>query len=165
MSILDSLLAAGGGGLINQLAGRFGINPEQATSAVSTVLPMLAGGMKERIANNDPGLTSLLASPKMTQYAGDLSSLATPAAADTGNDLISRIFSPGDTSKLISTVAEKVGIGGDTIGKILPILATFLASTVSKSVANGANLTDTLDQFSESGILSAVKGLASKMFG
>jgi hypothetical protein len=165
MSILDSLLAAGGGGLINQLAGRFGVNPEQATSVVSTMLPMLAGGMKERIANHDPGLTSLLTSPKMAQFAGDLSSLATPSAADAGNDLISRIFSPGDTSKLVTTVAEKVGIGGDTIWKILPILATFLGSTVSKSAAGGANLNDTLDQFSESGILSAVKGLAAKMFG
>jgi hypothetical protein len=165
MSITDSLLAAGGGGLINQLAGRVGINSEQATSAVSVLLPMLAGGMKERIANKDPGLTSLLTSTKMTQYAGDLSSLDSPAAANAGNDLISRIFSPGDASKMIATVAEKVGLGGDTIGKILPILATFLGSYVSKSVANGGNLTDTLDQFSESGILAAVKGLASKVFG
>ena len=126
---------------------------------------MLAGGMKERIKNNDPGLTSLLTSPKMTQYAGYLSSLATQGATDAGNDLISRIFSPGDTSKLISMVTEKVGIGSDTIGRILPILATFLGSTLSKSAASGGNLTDTLGHFSESGILSAVKGLASKMFG
>src|SRR4051812_43424114 len=104
MSIMDSLLAAGGGGLINQLASRFGINPEQATSAVSVLLPMLAGGMKDRIASKDPGLTSLLTNSKMTQYAGDLSSLDSPAATNLGNDLISRIFSQGDTSKMISTV-------------------------------------------------------------
>jgi hypothetical protein len=166
MSISDSLLAAGGGGLVNQLASRFGINPEQATSAISALLPMLAGGMKEKITNNDTGLASLLTGQGMTQFAGNLSNLENPAATDAGNDLVSRIFSQGETSKIISTIAEKVGIGSDTLGKMMPILATFLGSVVSKSVANGGNLTDTLSHFSEAGgVLGAVKSLASKVFG
>jgi hypothetical protein len=168
MSISDSLLAAGGGGLVNQLASRFGINPEQATSAVSALLPMLAGGMKEKITNSETGLTTLLTGQKMSQFAGDLSTLASPDATNTGNDLMSRIFSQGETSKMISTVAEKVGIDSSTIGKMLPLLTTFLGGLVSKSVAGGGNLTDTLTQFSEAGhtgVLEAVKSLASKMFG
>src|SRR5262249_46568510 len=117
MSILDSLVATGGGGLVNQLASRFGINSEQATSAVSALLPILAGGMKQENTNNNAGVVSLLTGQNMTQLAGDLSSLESPAATNAGNDLVSRIFSQGDINKIISTVAEKVGIGNETLGK------------------------------------------------
>ena len=168
MSIVDSLLSGEGGALINQLTGRLGINAEQATSAVSALVPMIAGGMKEKIANNDTGLANLLTGEKMTQVAGDLSNLGSPAAEDVGNSLLARIFDSGETSKIVATIAEKVGIGGDAVTKMLPIVATFVGGFVSKSAASGGNLTETLGQLSEvgqTGLLGAVKGLASKMFG
>ena len=168
MSILDTVLSTGGGALVNQLATRFGINAEQATSAVSAMVPMIAGGMKEKIANNDPGITDLLTSGKLTQFAGELPNLGTPAAADAGNSLLSQIFSSGQTSNIVSTIAEKVGIGSDTVSKLLPIVATLVGGFVSKSAASGGNLADTVGQLADvgqGGILGAVKSLASKMLG
>jgi hypothetical protein len=125
MSILDSMLSGAGGALINQLTGRLGINAEQATSAVSALVPTIATGMNEKIANNDTGLANLLTGEKMTQFAGDLSNLGTPAAEEAGNNLVSRIFTSAETSKIVATVAERVGIGADTVTKMLPIVATF----------------------------------------
>ena len=168
MNILDSLLSAGSGDVVNQLAGRFGINPEQATSAVSALVPMLAGGMKEKIANNDTGLTDLLTGGQMAQFAVDPSSLQSPAATVAGNDLVSRIFGSAGTSNIISTVAEKGGISSEVVGKLLPIVATLVGGFISKSAASGGSLTDTVGQLSEvgqGGIMGAVKALASKVLG
>ena len=166
MSILDSLLSAEGGGIINQLATQFGINPEKATSVASSLVPMLASSMKEKVANNDPGITSLLTSDKMAQFADNPSSLESPAATDTGNKLVTQILGSDGASKIISTVAEKCGVGSDTVGKMLPIVATFLSSYLAKHNASGGDLTETLGQLSQqSGVMGAVKSLASKMFG
>lgn len=168
MSVLQSILSAGNGGVLNQLTSRFGINAEQATSAVSALVPTLAGGIKERIANNDIGLANLLTGEKMKQFARDVPNLGSPAAADVGKSLVAGIFSSDETSKIISTIAEKVGIGGDTVTKMLPIVATLVGGFISKSAASGGNLTETLGQLSEvgqGGFLGAVKGLTSKVFG
>jgi len=119
------MLSDGGGALMNHLTSRFGINAEQATSAVSALVPTLAGGMKDKIANHDTGLANLLTGDKMTQFAGDVSTLGSPAAEDVGNNLVARIFNSGETGKIISTIAEKAGIGSDTVSKMLPIVATW----------------------------------------
>ena len=166
MSILDTVLSTGGGALVNQLATRFGINAEQATSAVSAMVPMIAGGMKEKIANNDPGITGLLTSGTLTQFAGDSLALGSPAAAEAGNSLLSQLFTSGQSTSIVSTIAEKVGIGSDTVTKLLPIVATLVGGFVSKSAASGGNLTDTVGQLAEvgqGGVLGAVKSLASRM--
>ena len=39
MKILDTILSAGNTGLVNQLAGQFGITATQATLATSSLLP------------------------------------------------------------------------------------------------------------------------------
>jgi hypothetical protein len=49
MNLLETMLSAGDGGVVKQLAGQFGINSEQAGSVISTLLPALAGGLKERL--------------------------------------------------------------------------------------------------------------------
>ena len=53
MNILETMLSAGDSGVVKQLASQFGVNSEQATSVVSTLLPALAGGLKEKIAHGD----------------------------------------------------------------------------------------------------------------
>jgi len=169
MNILETMLSAGGGGIVNQLAGQFGISADQATAATSALLPALAGGLKEKLASGDAsGITNLISSGKLTQFADNPASLATPAALDQGKSLLSKIFGSGDTSSLVSAVAEKVGLSSGLINTILPIAATLLGSLLSKKSAAGANLADTVGQFASvghSGLLDAVKGLTSKMLG
>src|SRR5262245_1080284 len=102
MSILETLLSAGGGAAVTQLAGQFGISPDQATSTMSALLPALASGMKEKLAGSDSsGLSSLLNAGGLMQFATDPSTLATPAAVNQGNSLLSQIFGSQDLSSLI----------------------------------------------------------------
>ena len=53
MSMLDSILSAGNGGLVKQLAGQFGITADQAASATSALLPTIAAGVQEKLATGD----------------------------------------------------------------------------------------------------------------
>jgi hypothetical protein len=169
MSILDSLLSAGDGGVVKQLAGQFGVNSEQATSVVSSLLPALAGGLKEKLAHGDTsGLSNLISGGSLTKFADNPSSLATPEALEQGKSLVSKIFGSEDLTSVVSKVAEKAGVSGNIVTSILPIAATLLGGLLSKSSSAGGNLTDVIDQVAgagHSGIVDAVKGLAAKMFG
>jgi hypothetical protein len=163
------MLSAGGGGIVNQLASQFGINAEQATAATSALLPALAGGLKEKLdSGSGSSITSLINSGTLTQYADNPASLGTPAALEQGKSLLSGIFGSGDTSDLVSMVAERVGLSSGLIRTMLPIGATLLGSFLSKKAASGGNVSDTLGHLANvghSGLLDAVKGLASRVLG
>lgn len=169
MSILDTMLSGGGPSVITQLAGQFGINSEQAGSVVSTLLPALAGGLKERLAHGDPsGLSNLISGGSLTKFVDNPSSLATPAALEQGQSVVSQIFGSADLTNMVSTVAEKAGVSSGIVTRILPIAATLLGGLLSKSASTGSNLTDSLDQVASaghSGVLETVKSLAAKVFG
>jgi hypothetical protein len=169
MNLIETMLSAGDGGVVKQLAGQFGINSEQAGSVVSTLLPALAGGMKERLGEGDSsGLSNLINSGTLTKFADNPSSLADPAALEQGKSLVSKIFDSADLTNLVSTVAEKAGVSSSVVTSILPVAATFLGGVVSKSATGGSSVTDVLDQVASaghSGILDTVKNLAAKVFG
>ena len=169
MNLLETMLSAGDGGVVKQLASQFGINSEQASSVVSTLLPVLAGGLKERLGQgNTSGLADLIGGGSLTKFADNPSSLATPAALEQGKSLVGKIFGSADLTNLVSTVAEKAGVSSSVVTSILPIAATLMGSLLSKSTGAGSNLTDVLDQVASvghSGILDTVKSLAAKVFG
>lgn len=165
MNILETMLSGGGGGIVNQLASQFGITPGQATSATSALVPALAGGMQERLASGDAsGIADLISSGKLTQFADNSDSLASPAALDEGKTLLSKIFGSGDTGHMASMVAEKVGLGSGVINSMLPIAATLLGGFLSKKVTAGGSLTDIVGQLASaghSGFMDTVRGLVS----
>jgi hypothetical protein len=169
MSVLDSVLTTGSGAMVKQLAGQFGITPDQASSSVSALLPALAAGMKEKLASGDgSGLSQLISSGSLTKFADNPSSLATPAAVEQGKSLLSQIFGSQDLSSLVSMVAEKAGVGSSVITSLLPVGATLLGGLLSKSSAAGGNITDMIGQFASaghSGVIDTVKVLAAKIFG
>jgi hypothetical protein len=169
MSILETMLSAEGGGVVKQLAGQFGVSADQATSVVSTLLPVLAGGIKEKISHGDTsGLSDLIGGGSLTKFADNPSSLATPEAVEQGKSLVSKVFGSGDLTNVVSMVAEKAGVSSNIVTSILPVAATLLGGFLSKNATAGGNLTDVLDQVAtagHTGILGAVKGLAAKMFG
>jgi hypothetical protein len=167
MSRLDSLLPAGSGGIIKQLSRQFGVDSEQATSAVTAIVPALAGAMKERLAGGDSsGLTEMIRSGSFSSITDDPTTLAMPHAAQLGQSLLSRLFGSNVPSTLISSVADKSGLGGDVVSRMLPVVASLLGSTLFKSTAAGGNLTDAVGQLADighGGILAAIKGLAAKV--
>jgi hypothetical protein len=170
MNVLDSALSAGSAGVVEQLASQFHINPDQASSAISALLPAIAGGLKEKLATGGGStLSSLITGGSLSKFADDPASLATPAAVAQGNSILNQIFGGADLSNLASTVAQKVGIPSSVISAMLPIATALLGGILSKSAAGGqGNLTEILGSIAgsgHSGIMGAIKGLASKVLG
>jgi len=94
--------------------------------------------------------------------------LATPAALEQGKTLLTSIFGSGDLGNVVSMVAEKAGVDGSIITRMLPVATTVLGAFLSKRVANGENLADSVNSLASighEGILGAVKTLAAKIFG
>ena len=52
MSLLDDLTSSMGAGVVQQLTKQFGIDGNQATSALTSLIPVLAGGLKEKMAGD-----------------------------------------------------------------------------------------------------------------
>jgi hypothetical protein len=167
--MIDTLLSLGGDKLIGQLAGQFGLNADQVGSAIKTLAPALAGGLKERLtAGGATDLLAMLQGPALTGFVEDPASLATPQAASIGDTLLSKIFGGGDLGGLVSMAAEKTGLGGGVLQSMLPVVMTLVGGFISKQAAGKSQdeIVDMLGALSgEGGILGAVKGLAAKIFG
>ncbi len=170
MNVLDKALSAGSAGVVEQLASQFHINPDQAGSAISTLLPAIAGGLKEKLAaGGGSALTNLISGGSLSKFVDDPASLATPAAVAQGNSILNQIFGGADLTNLASTAAQKVGIPSSVITAMLPIITALLGGLLSKSTAGGqGNLTGILDSLAgggHSGVMGAIRGLASKVLG
>jgi hypothetical protein len=170
VNILESVLSAGSTAVVGQLANQFGINTEQAGSAVSALLPALAGGLKEHLSSGSgSALSNLISGGSLGKFADDPSSLGTPAALTQGKSILNQIFGTGDLTNIASSVGEKVGISSSIVTSMLPIAASLLGGLLTKSMASGqGNLTDIVGSIASGGhhgLLDAVKGFASKVLG
>jgi len=172
MSLIENLISTGDGSVLKQLAGQFGLNGDQASSALATIVPALAGGLKEKLAGGGDSanaLTSLISGGSLTNFLDNPAGLGSPAAADTGTNLLNQVFGGGSLGNLTSMIGEKTGIGADVITKMLPIVMTLVGSFLSKNAATNkdTDLTSMLGMLSgdSAGLMGAVKGLAAKIFG
>ena len=76
MDLLRTILEAQGGNTVNQLANQFGLDSNQANSALAQLIPMLAGGVKKNVQKG--GLDSLISALNAcnhSQYTDDPSQL------------------------------------------------------------------------------------------
>jgi hypothetical protein len=170
MDLIETLMGSAGSGIVEGLAKQFGIDSNQATSVVSTIVPALAGGFKAKVdAGGGAGLLDLVTGGSLSKFANDPSLLASPAAIETGKSLLTQLFGGGDLTGLASGIAEKTGVGASTIQSMLPVLATAFMGFLSSKAAGKSTgeLTDLLGLLSgeSSGILDNLKSMAAKIFG
>lgn len=168
MSLIDDLLSLGGSGVVNQFTSQFGVTAEQATSALSTLVPALAGGLQEKLSAEEgkpSDLSKLILGGALSGFADNPASLATPGALEQGKSLLNMIFGGGDLSKITSMAADKSGVSSSVMSNMLPIIMTLLGGFLSKNVAGGnTSLTDVLTSLTGGGgILGTLKGLAAKL--
>jgi len=171
MNLLDNFLSSMGTGVVQQLTTQFGIDGNQATSALATLVPILAGGLKDKLAGGGgSGLMEIVTGNTFQQFASDPASLASPAAVEKGKSLLGQLFGGTEAlSDITSKAAEKTGLGGPILTSMLPVITTLFMGYLSKSAAGDpTNAIDTVGSLAAAesgGIVGAIKGLASKMFG
>jgi hypothetical protein len=181
MDLMSVLLNAGGGGAVRQLAENFGLNEDQAASAISNLLPALGQGLA-RNASTQGGIESLigaLTGGGHQRYLEDPSTLGREETVQDGNGILGHILGSREVSRQVAQqAAEKTGIGADVLKKMLPLVATMAMGALSRQAASTRNaapsaspadnlmgmLGQFLDTNRDGSVIDDVLGMASRFF-
>jgi hypothetical protein len=139
MNILDAIVNAQDGAAVQQLGSQVGLDPDQATAALSALMPALAGGFQRNIQSQG-GLESLMAalsSGNHRQYIDNPASLADPSAVTDGNGILGHLLGSKDASREVAgRAAAQTGLSADVLKRMLPLAATLMMGAFSKQAAN-----------------------------
>ncbi len=132
MAGLDDLLNALP---LDQIAGKLGIDPSDAQSAVSGLLPAIFGGLQAN-ANDPAGAASLQEaltqhSPGLVEGGINIDDVDT----DDGDKIAGHIFG-GSKDQVVAKVAETTGAQPSILSKLLPTLAPIALSYITKQLSN-----------------------------
>lgn len=172
MSLLDTVISAGKGIVVKELAKKVGLSDDKAISALSLLVPALSKGLGQNTADQN-GLKSLLSviqSGNHREYVDNPESLGDSETVADGNSILGHIFGSKDVSRMVAGfVSGKTGIDTETIKKMLPMVAAATLGTIEKedeetsvSTAGGNLLKNLLSTEEDPGldsILSLAKGL------
>lgn len=180
--LMNMILGAAGGGVVQQLAGQFGLNESQASSAIQALLPAITGGV-QRNTQQEGGLESLLGAltgGSHQQYLDDPSSLSN--ATQDGNGILGHLLGSKEVSRQVaSQAAEQTGLSGDLLKQMLPIVASLAMGALSKQNSSN-NLAGMMQGGQSSGVMGmlgsfldqnndgsmvddVLKGVAGQLFG
>ena len=141
MNMIDSLLGAQGGAIVQQLGRQFGLDEQQASSALGALLPSLAAGFT-REASSPAGLESLLgalAGGQHSRYVEDLQSLGRPDTVADGNGILGHIFGSKDVSREVANRASaQSGVGPEVLKQMLPVVAALVMGALARRQGGGA---------------------------
>lgn len=157
MNLLETLLNAQNGGAVRQIADQFGIDENQAQSAISALLPALAGGAQNNVAQ-EGGLDSLLGalgSGNHQRYLDDPSELGSENTVAEGNGILGHLLGSKDVSRQVASAAsEQTGLAPSLMKQMLPVVATMVMGALSKHTDGGQRA----DQGNLMGMLGSVFG-------
>lgn len=140
MNILDALLAAQGGGAVQQLGRQFGLDDSQVSSALGALVPALASGFARNATAQGglDGLLGALAGGRHAGYLDDLGSLASPATTADGNGILGHVLGSKDASRQVAAqAAASSGVGADVLRQMLPVVAAMMMGAMARR-AGGA---------------------------
>jgi hypothetical protein len=175
MNLLETLLQAQGGDAVRQVAGRFGLDESQASSAISALLPALTGGLQSNVAQQGglEGLLGALSSGRHDRFLDDPSSLATEDTVAEGNGILGHILGSKDVSRQVaSQAADQTGLAPTLMKQMLPVVATMVMAALSKQRASAEApqqgilwmLSPMLDQNRDGNVADDVLGMVGKLF-
>lgn len=184
MNVLEAILAAQDGGAVKQLGRQFGLGDDQATAALSALVPALAAGFSRNV-QQEGGLASLaaaLSGGRHGQYLDDLSSLGRAETVADGNGILGHIFGSKDVSRQVAArAAQSSGVGADVLKQMLPVVAAMVMGSMAKrgsaaptATGLGAGLpggdligmlTPMLDADRDGSIMDDVAGMLGKFMG
>ena len=172
MDLLKMILGANGGGNIRQLAGKFGLDETQATSAVKHLLPSLSQGLKKNV-KKPGGLESLLGALQggnHQRFLNDPSELDQAQATTEGNGILGHLFGSKEVSRNVAAQAStESGIDGGILKKMLPLVATMAMGSMSKQTDGGKKkdmgiLGSLLDADGDGSMTDDLLNMAKKFF-
>ena len=143
MNILDAIVNAQDGAAVRQLGSQVGLAPDQATTALSALVPALAAGVQRNLQSQGglESLISALSSGNHGQYLDNPTSLGDQAAVADGNGILGHLLGSKDVSRQVaSRAAAQTGLSADVLKRMLPLAATLMMGAFSKQSANAPAL-------------------------
>jgi len=135
MGLLNSILSEQGGGVVEQIAGRFGLDKATAERAIRSLMPAISQGLQKNMSDSS-GIESLvqaLAGGNHQNYLDNPESLTDPAATQEGNSILGHIFGSKEVSRSVAgNAATQSGVSSSTLKKMLPLLAGAAMGVMSK---------------------------------
>lgn len=143
MSILESIVGAGNGAAVDQLAAHFGLPREQTSDALATLMPALAAGLQKNMASQDgaSSLVSALSSGHHEKYLENPSTLTEPSTREDGNAILGHVLGSKDVSRAVAARAsEKTGVDTGILKQMLPMVAALTMGGLSRQTHAGSAL-------------------------
>ncbi len=172
MDLLKMILGANDGGNVRQLAGKFGLEENQAKSAVESLLPSLAQGLKNNIGKTG-GMESLLGALQggnHQRYLDDPAELTREEATSEGNGILGHLFGSKEVSRNVAARASaQTGVDNGILKKMLPLVATMAMGSMSKQTQGGKSkdvglLGSLLDSDGDGSVADDLLNIAKKFF-
>jgi hypothetical protein len=141
MNLLETLLNAGDGGVVKEIARGLNLGEDDARKGVSALAPALARGMS-RNTRQEGGLEALLgalAGGSHQQYVDEPQRLAQPESIADGNAILGHILGSKDVSRNVAGhAAQETGMDAGILKKMLPMVAAAAMGSMSKKTASAA---------------------------
>ena len=154
MNLLNTILQAGGGAVIQNMSKSLGLGESQTQSALGQLLPAVARAISKNGSSSD-GLGSLLGALGKGNHQRYLDNPELVGQADTindGNGILGHLFGSKDVSRnLASRASANTGIGADILKKMLPMVASVAMGALSQKAA-GAGMVGAQAQAQPSGL-------------
>ena len=163
MNLLETVLKAGGGNVVQQLSKNFNLDSKQASSALGALLPMLSQGVKKNMGseNGTQALLGALSGGSHKRYLEDSNDFSSQDTAKEGNSILGHLLGSKEGSRnAAQEAANKTGIDVSILKKMLPAAATLTMGALSKQ-ASSNNL---LGAISGAGKDKAPSGASSLLF-
>jgi len=181
MNLLEMLLDAQGSPALKQLTSAFGVNEGDAKNALSALVPALARGMQNNLAQQN-GLEDLLGALTRGQhqrYLDQPDTVDTGQATEEGNAILGHLLDSKDVSRRVAShAAAQTGMDTGLLKRMLPVIATLVMGSVSKQAGAqqlpgaaagaagaagvGGLLTQFLDADKDESVIDDLMGLARK---
>ena len=149
MSILDQVLGSSGTDVAG-LASRFGLNPDQAQSALSSLMPAVLGGFQKKSETGE------------LAPATDAVTDGAQSDSDAGNGVLGHIFGSKDVSRQVADHASgESGVSSTVIKAMLPVVAAMVARHLAGQRSGNAADPSAGAQGGLGGILGSLLGGAT----
>jgi len=163
MSLLQTILKAQGGKVVEQLAKSSGLDTGNTVAAVAQLLNGLNGGIKKNTANSG-GLEALINAVQggnHDRYLSNSKAAFNPSAILDGNKILGHILGSKNASRaLASQVESETGISSSILKKMLPVVATMAMGAMKKQSTSGNGLAQL---FGQSAPVRANQSMGSKL--
>jgi hypothetical protein len=134
MNLNDIIQAAQGGQGVANLAGQFGLTPDQAQAAVQALTPAFSTAL-QKAASDPSSLAGVVGHLASGLHQASFTGADPAAAAANGGDALNQIFGSSQiASQIAAHAASASGVDAQTIQQMMPAVASMLLGGLAHSL-------------------------------